>query len=78
MAIEFATNAIDNMFYLTVWTIVLTALILGGYILNAQNFIQTPRMRTIVLLVLLIMFIGLIATEVLVGYAIYLDGVGRQ
>lgn len=78
MIIEFATNALDNMFYLTVWTIVLTALILGGYILNAQNFIQTPRMRTIVLLVLLIMFIGLIATEVLVGYAIYLDGVGRQ
>ena len=78
MSIEFATNALDNMFYLTVWTIVLAALIIGGYIFNAQNFIQTSRMRTIVLLVLLVMFIGLIATEVLVGYAIYLDGVGRQ
>lgn len=78
MAIEFATNALDNVFYLTCWTIVLTGLIIGVYILNAPNFIQTSRMRTIVLLVLLIMLIGLIATEVMVGYSIYLDGVGRQ
>ena len=78
MAIEFAANALDNMFYLTVWSICLAALIIGVYIFNAQNFIETSRMRTVVLLVLLMMFVGLIITEVLIGYSIYLDGVGRE
>ena len=39
---------------------------------------ETSRMRTFVLLVLLLVFVGLIIKEVLIGYSIYLDGVGRQ
>lgn len=77
MSEMFAITALNNLFYLTFWTIILAGAVMGGYLAAAPSLITTSRMRTIVLLVMLLMFIGVIIAEVLVGYVIYLDGLTR-
>lgn len=67
----------NNFFYLTVWTLIIAAAVIISYIIYAPNLIQNQRSRTIVLILIITVFMGIISTELLIQYGIFLDGLAK-
>lgn len=67
----------NNFFYLTVWTLIIAAAVIISYIIYAPNLIQNQRSRTIVLILIITVFMGIISTELLIQYGVFLDGLAK-
>lgn len=67
----------NNFFYLTVWTLIIAATVIISYIIYAPKLIQNQRSRTIVLILIITVFMGIISTELLIQYGVFLDGLAK-